>query len=177
MYLTQNGTTEVYRGKIQISPAEVGALPKINTLTLKGSDDNDWIDVGEVTTFNYTGRSDADGYVSRGFALGEKAFGIPCGQLGFNKQTPFTLTFWLYINRFNHETDGTQFLNVRTASDPWPASDWGYIWSTLDADGKFHSFPFFTATLSLYFAGIPKSLTRVSPNIFNVFLSKSFSSL
>ena len=138
LYLTQNGTTEVYRGKIQISPAEVGALPKINTLTLKGSDDNDWIDVGEVTTFNYTGRSDADGYVSRGFALGEKAFGIPCGQLGFNKQTPFTLTFWLYINRFNHETDGTQFLNVRTASDPWPASDWGYIWSTLDADGKFH---------------------------------------
>ena len=138
LYLTQNGTTEVYRGKIQISPAEVGALPKINTLTLKGSDDNDWIDVGEVTTFNYTGRSDADGYVSRGFALGEKAFGIPCGQLGFNKQTPFTLTFWLYINRFNHETDGTQFLNVRTASDPWPASDWGYIWSTFDADGKFH---------------------------------------
>ena len=131
LYLTMNGTTEIYRGKIQISPAEVGAMPKINTLTMSGAKGEDWIEAGEEVTYSYTGRSDADGYVSRGMALGEKAFGIPADQLSFNAQTPFTLTFWIYFNSFNPEQGGTQFLNVRTASDPWPASDWGYIWSMI----------------------------------------------
>ena len=137
LYLTMNGQTEVYRGKIQISPAEVGALPKINTLTMSGAKGKDWVEAGEEIKYSYTGRSDADGYVSRGMALGEKAFGIPAGQLNFNGQTPFTLTFWIYFNSFNHEQDGTQFLNVRTSADGWPAGDWGYIWSTINSDGKF----------------------------------------
>ncbi len=131
LYLTTNGVTEIYRGKIQISPAAVGAMPEIKTLTMSGAKGKDWVEEGEEVTFSYTGREDADGYVSRGMALGEKAFGIPANQLGFNNYTPFTLTFWIYFNGFNHEQSGTQFLNVRTAADDWPASDWGYIWSMI----------------------------------------------
>ena len=130
LYLTMNGSTEVYRGKIQISPAEVGAMPEIKTLTMTDNNGGS-IELNDEITFNYTGRPNTDGHVSRGFALGEKAFGIKGEQLGFNDQTPFSLAFWLYVNRYNHESDGTQFLNIRTASDAWPASDWGYIWSTI----------------------------------------------
>ena len=131
LYLTMNGTTEVYRGKIQISPSEVGAMPEIKTLTMSGPNGKDWVEAGEEATFSYTGRADADGYVSRGMALGEKAFGIPASQLGFNDQTEFSLTFWIYINKFNHGVDGTQFLNIRSAATGWPDSDWGFIWSTI----------------------------------------------
>ena len=136
LYMTMNGQTELYRGKIQISPTAVGAMPEIKTLTMSGAKGNDWVEEGEEVTFSYTGRTDADGYVSRGMALGEKAFGIPAEQLGFNNQTPITLTFWLYINSFNHEQDGTQFLNIRSAADGWPNSDWGYVWSTFKTDGS-----------------------------------------
>ena len=139
LYLTMNGTTEVYRGKIQISPAEVGAMPRIESLKVDGQvveeGNNIAVSQNQDITFTYTGRQDADGYVSRGFALGEKAFGIPANQLNFNDHTPFSMTFWIYFNRFNHESSGTQFLNIRSAADPWPASDWGYIWSTINPAG------------------------------------------
>ena len=134
LYVTINGQTELYRGKIQISPAEVGAMPEIKTFTMNGKA-IDEVEVGEEATFAYTGREDADGSVSRGMALGEKAFGIPADQLNFNASTPITLTFWLYFNTFNHESSGTQFLNIRSASDGWPNSDWGYVWSTITTDG------------------------------------------
>ncbi|MBO5720471.1 MAG: LamG domain-containing protein, partial [Bacteroidales bacterium] len=133
LYLTMNGTTEIYRGKIQISPKEVGALPEIKTFAMQGDEIK-----GNVGEFTYTGREDADGYVSRGLALGEKAFGIPAGQLGFNNNTEFTITFWMYINQFNHEDNGTQFLNVRSPVDQWPESDWGYIWSNFTTEEKLY---------------------------------------
>ncbi|MBR2475826.1 MAG: T9SS type A sorting domain-containing protein, partial [Bacteroidaceae bacterium] len=131
LYLTMNGTTEIYRGKIQISPSEVGALPVIKSFEMSTAEVK-----GNEAEFVYEGRENSDGYVSRGMALGEKAFGIPASQLGFNDQTAFSLTFWLYINRFNHEEGGTQFLNIRTASDTWPASDWGFVWSSIQPENN-----------------------------------------
>ena len=136
LYLTINGSTEVHRGKIQISPASVGAMPEVKTFTLNGSSDNAEIEIGEEATFAYTGREDADGYVSRGMALGEKAFGIPVEQLSFSDNSEFSITFWVYFNTINHQEDGTQLLNVRTAVDSYPAGDWGYIWSQLVPEGK-----------------------------------------
>ena len=149
LYLTIDGITEVYRGKIQISPAEVGALPEIKTFTMtteKGltHDANDtehepgqqYVEIGEEVTYSYTGRSDADGYVSRGFALGEKAFGIPADQLNFNSSTEFSITFWMYLNTINHGENGTQLLNVRSSADSYPNGEWGYIWSQLVPEGQ-----------------------------------------
>ena len=124
LYLTMNGTTEIYRGKIQISPASVGAVPQIKSFVLE----DDIVKDG-AAEFSYTGRADADGYVSRGLVLNEKAFGIPASQLNFNSQSPFSITFWFKVNRFSHESEGTQLLNIRSAEDGWPASDWGYFWS------------------------------------------------
>ncbi|MBR2980570.1 MAG: T9SS type A sorting domain-containing protein, partial [Odoribacter sp.] len=95
-----------------------------------------YIEVGETATYSYTGRSDADGYVSRGFALGEKAFAIPADQLNFNNNSEFSITFWMYLNSINHGEDGTQLLNVRSSADSYPAGDWGYIWSQLVPEGK-----------------------------------------
>ncbi|MBR4120118.1 MAG: Ig-like domain-containing protein, partial [Bacteroidales bacterium] len=135
LYLTMNGVTEIYRGKIQISPAEVGALPQINQIKINGEEVNtdEIICLGtpKEITISYTGSESTTIAPSRGLALCEKAFGIPTEQLGFNDYTPFTLTFWINFNSFNHEQDGTQFLNIRSAADSWPASDWGYIWSTI----------------------------------------------
>ncbi|MBR3609659.1 MAG: CotH kinase family protein [Bacteroidales bacterium] len=71
-----------------------------------------------------------------GASLQGKAFGIPASQLGFNDQTPFSITFWIYFNEFNHEDGGTQLLNIRTPEDGWPASDWGYLWSTIAKEGS-----------------------------------------
>ena len=135
LYLTMNGQTEVYRGKIQISPAAVGALPIIESFKANGQEESVDVEPGETIELTYTGRPDADGYVSRGFALREKAFGIPASLLGFNNQTPFSLSFWVYFNKFNHEQNGTQLLNVRSAADGYPASDWGYIWSQIQVEG------------------------------------------
>lgn len=127
----------MYRGKIQISPAAVGAMPEIKTLTMRGANDKEWIEVGEEVTYSYTGRADADGYVSRGMALREKAFGIPTEQLDFDDQSKFSLSFWFKVNQFNHEEYGTQFVNIRSAASIWPESDWGYFWSLFDHENKF----------------------------------------
>ena len=136
LYLTMNGSTEVYRGKIQISPKEVGALPVIKSFTANNQTESLSVSPDEEVDFAYVGREDADGYVSRGMALGEKAFGIPCDQLSFNSTTPFSVTFWVYFNSINHEQSGTQLFNVRTPADGYPNGEWGYIWSQLTPEGQ-----------------------------------------
>ncbi|MBR5240702.1 MAG: CotH kinase family protein, partial [Muribaculaceae bacterium] len=75
------------------------------------------------------------GATVQGAALEGKAFGIPADQLGFNNQTPFTLAFWIYFNEFNHDYLGTQFINIRSPQDGYPASDWGYLWSVIANEG------------------------------------------
>lgn len=134
--LTTGGKTILYQGLIQISGKEVGAFPEI--LSLKANDSEAPVETvtDKDVVYSYVGKP-ADGKVSRGLQLSEKAFGIPATQLGFDGTTPYTLSFWFTPSRFNHSSGGTQLLNIRTASDRWPASDWGYIWSTINPDGKF----------------------------------------
>ena len=136
LYLTQNGKTEIHRGVIQISPDEVGAMPEIKTLTGNGGESVN-SEVNKEIKFEYTGRPDTEGNVSRGLRLSEKAFAVPGAQLGFTDRTPFTLCFWFYVSQFNHDTDGTQLLNIRSNATGWPDSDWGYIWSTISKTGEF----------------------------------------
>lgn len=73
-----------------------------------------------------------------GVALQGNAFAIPTNEIGFGKESSFTISFRVYINQFNHDTDGTQLLNIRTAVDYWPQSDWGYMWSQINTDGTFN---------------------------------------
>ena len=137
LYLTQNGKTEIYRGMIQISPNEVGAMPEVKTLTGNGVADNVTEEAGKPVVFKYTGRHNSDGSVSRGLRLPEKAFAVPAGQLGFGDRTLFSICFWFYASQFNHGEGGTQLLNVRSSAVIYPASDWGYIWSEIQPDGSY----------------------------------------
>ncbi len=134
--LTSGGKTTLYQGLIQISSPEVGAVPEILALTANNSEETIEVDTNQEVEFNYIGKP-ADGIVSRGLQLSEKAFGIPAAQLGFDGTSKYSLCFWFTPSRFNHGPAGTQLLNVRTTADKWPASDWGYIWSTIGTDGKF----------------------------------------
>ena len=134
LYVTIDGVTEKHRGRIQISPAEVGAMPQIKSFKIVGEYTDSLISHDYNTEFEYIGRDNCDGYVSRGLSLNERAFGIPADQLDFTTETPFTLTFWFKVNKFNHESSGTQFVNIRSVADGWPASDWGYLWSQFSVE-------------------------------------------
>lgn len=130
----EDGTEEIHRSYVLISPESIGTSPKIESLKANNSDEGIQVDAGTEVTYSYIGRK-ADGQVSRGLLLSEKAFGIPGEQLGNNfGSQPFTLSFWLSPTKFTHESAGTQFINIRTKADPWPASDWGYVWSTITTD-------------------------------------------
>lgn len=132
-YLSSEGTIK-RDGMIQVSGEEVGSLPEIKDLKVNGSSKVENVETNEEVTYTYLGRN-SDGQVSRGLALGEKAFGLNAGQLGFNDQTPFTICFWLYPNMYNHQDQGTQLLNIRRV-EKWPASDWGYVWSTIKSNNS-----------------------------------------
>ena len=64
----------------------------------------------------------------RGIDLGEYAFGIPAKQLYFSNDYSFTLSFWVYVKMFNHDIDGTQFVNIRDVEEGFPLSEWGWMW-------------------------------------------------
>lgn len=130
------GITEKLFGTIQISSSEVGALPRIEALKANDSTDPISITTEDPVIFSYEGRP-ADGQVSRGLNLNERAFGIDASQLNFSTRQPFSICFWFKANNFNHGNGGTQLLNIRTTKDPWPASDWGFIWSTIQPDNTF----------------------------------------
>ena len=138
------------KGAVTISATEVeeGGSVTLTATAAEGCRFVSWTVNGKLisTSSSYTTLVTADTeYVANftesevpvwGVALQDKAFGIPADQLGFNNQTPFTLTFWIYINEFNHDSAGTQFINIRSAADGWPASDWGWVWSQIKPDGQ-----------------------------------------
>ena len=137
--ITSGENIELHQALIQISSEEVGAMPEIKTLTANDSDSPISIEKGDKVTYKYIGRN-ADGYVSRGLRLNEIAFGDPADQLNFNSQSPFTIAFWFKPAVFNHISDGTHLLNIRAAEDRWPDSDWGWLWTHIQASDNKLSF-------------------------------------
>ena len=127
---------EKFYGIIQISSSKVGALPRIESIKANDSEEAISVEKDATVTYSYVGRA-ADGQVSRGLNLSEKAFGIDAQQLDFSTRHDFSICFWFKANSFNHGPDGTQLLNIRTTKDRWPASDWGFIWSTIQPDNTF----------------------------------------
>jgi endo-beta-N-acetylglucosaminidase D len=136
LQVTCDGEMTEYPSYIQISGQEVGAVPEIQSITANQSEEPINVKTDTKVTFEYTGRK-ADGSVSRGLRLQEKAFGVPCEQLHFDDHTPFSICFWFCPDKFTHGAYGTQFFNVRSPKDPWPSSDWGYIWSDFSVDNTY----------------------------------------
>ena len=67
----------------------------------------------------------------RGIDLGEYAFGIPVEQLGFDDNSTFSISFWMYAKEYNHSALGTNFVNIRDVYEFWPLSDYGYMWANI----------------------------------------------
>ncbi|MGL4293973.1 MAG: hypothetical protein ACRCSQ_10400 [Bacteroidales bacterium] len=120
------GSESEIHGIIQITPEETGAMPVVESLKANGSEESVEINKAEKVVMSYAGRN-SDGHVSRALNLNGCAFGVDAGQLGFSTYTPFSVAFWFKANQFDHEETGTQLLNIRSRTDSWPASDWGYL--------------------------------------------------
>lgn len=123
-------STFIYRGLIQISGNEVGALPEVEELTANSGTTTINATAPAQVTYSYVGRA-ANGTVSRAIRIPEKPFAIKANQLGLSDQTPFSICFWFKPEKFTHGDSGTQLLNIRATDDVWPASDWGYVWSDI----------------------------------------------
>ena len=127
-------TTEFYRGMIQISGDEVGAVPQIESVAINDGTEDVTAVTAEAVTYSYVGRS-ADGTVSRGLSLPSLAFGLTADQLNFNQTTPMTYACWFKANEFVMGQDGIVALMIRDPNDGWPANNWGFVWQTIQTAG------------------------------------------
>ena len=135
----RTSTTRTYGSFIQITSEGTGALPEIKTLTANNRSSDIDVAIGSPVTMRYTG-SKADGAGSQGVDLNEKRFGVKLADLGLTGTKSFTVAFWLKINSI---ADGeTQLLSVADKTNSWPKTDWGWIWSNFDKNGKMTSFTF-----------------------------------
>ena len=96
--ISEDGTSSVHRGLVQISGEEVGAMPEITSIAVNDGTETVEAETGESVTYSYVGR-DADGSVSRGLSLQSNAFGMDFQQFGFNDQSPFTVAYWSWDRR------------------------------------------------------------------------------
>lgn len=136
---SRTSTTRTFGSFIQITSEGTGALPEIKTLTANDQESDIDVAVSSPITMHYTGNK-ADGAGSQGVDLNEKRFGVKLADLGLTGTKSFTVAFWLKINSI---ADGeTQLLSVADKTNNWPKTDWGWIWSNFDKNGKMTSFTF-----------------------------------
>jgi len=132
-------TTREFVSFIQITSKEIGSLPEIKTLTANNANSNIELKVNEAATFAYTGR-EADGNGSQGVDLKEERFGVPVSEVQVANGKSFAVAYWLKINKLS--AGSTQLLSVASKKDGWPKTDWGWIWTSLNADGSIGSYTF-----------------------------------
>lgn len=132
-------TTREYPAFVQITSKEIGALPEIKTLTANNANSNIELKVNEAAQFAYTGR-EADGNGSQGVDLKEERFGVPVSEVKVDNRKSFAVAYWLKINKL--AAGSTQLLSIASKKDGWPKTDWGWIWTSLNADGSIGSYTF-----------------------------------
>lgn len=132
-------TTREFASFVQITSKEVGALPEIKTLTANNENSNIELKVNEAAAFAYTGR-EADGSGSQGVELKEERFGVPVADVKVDNNKSFGVAYWLKINKLS--AGATQLLSIASKQDGWPKTDWGWIWTSLNADGTIGSYTF-----------------------------------
>lgn len=127
----------IFNNYIQITRNEVGALPKILTLTANNKEANITVEKNEVINLAYTGR-DADGSSSMAVNLQEKRFGAKCIDLGITGAKTFSTAFWIKIDKLDE--GNTQLLSVANKKASWPMTDWGWIWVDIAENGKIENY-------------------------------------
>lgn len=135
---TSTDETVKYPYFLSVTGDEIGALPKINTLTANDKDADISVNLNEAVNLKYTGRK-SDGKLSRGLDLAEKGliFKATDAKLVSNNSA-WTMSFWLKFNTVAERA--TQFLDLRHQGTAWPQNNWGCFWSTYDPDSKLLDF-------------------------------------
>lgn len=126
-----SSTVRTIPAYITVNDAKFGRLPEIQSLTANGEEAGITVEKGNDVQMAYTGRF-ADGGTSRGVSLAEKNFGFGILDAGLTGKAPFTLAFWLKINKVE---GNTQFFSIADKAGSWPLTDWGYNWTTLSTAG------------------------------------------
>lgn len=134
-------TTRTFASYVQVTSNGTGAMPEIYSLTANGAEDGEVsLSVGENVKMAYTGRA-ADGAGSQGLDLQESRFGVKASDLGLVGAKSFSISFWLKVNSLKTDLP-TCLFNVYNKQDGWPKTDWGWIWTALDKDGKIDHYNF-----------------------------------
>ncbi len=124
--LTDEDNNEMYyRGFIQISPEETGALPLIKDFTANPTEVNN---INPTTNVTYEVERLGEGKVSRGLEIADPyMFRIPSEALPADQKT-YSIGLWVKPTKFSHSKYGTNLLNKRDVQISWPNNNWGAFW-------------------------------------------------
>ena len=115
----------IYRGLIQVSPDETGALPVINDFT---AENTTLTESNNSTTVNFDIARLGEGKVSRGLKMEDASqFRIPKEALPAS-QDKYSVGFWIKPDKFAHSKYGTNLINKRNVGRAWPHNNWGAFW-------------------------------------------------
>lgn len=121
-----DNSVDYYRGFIQISPEETGALPIIKDF----SADKTKVDKGGTVNLTYEADRLGEGTVSRGLEITDPYIFmvnkevLPAAQC----QKAYSVAVWVKPSKFAHSKYGINLINKRDTQIPWPNNNWGAFW-------------------------------------------------
>lgn len=121
-----DGSESFYRGFIQVSPEETGALPLIKDFAANKTK----IDAGGSVEVTYEAERLGEGTVSRGLEVTDpnifmvNSDVLPASQCGKG----FSVGVWVKPSKFAHSKYGTNLINKRNTQRGWPHNNWGQFW-------------------------------------------------
>lgn len=125
VYLTDKDGTKHYRGFVQISGGETGALPLINDFT---ADKTELTKDDATTNVTFDINRLGEGTVSQGLEIKDPyMFMLPKESLPKTLKT-YAVGLWYKPTDFKPSKYGTNFINKRDISISWPNNNWGAFW-------------------------------------------------
>lgn len=125
--VNDKGATEIFRGKVIISPEKTGAVPVVETVTA----DKQTAETNEEIKLNYTSR-DGEGKVSRGLVVKDPNMLLIPAEVtldGGNKTSmAYSYALWVKVDNYAHDKQGTNLIQKNTILDKWPHNNWGDLW-------------------------------------------------
>ena len=125
--VNDKGATEIFRGKVIISPEKTGAVPVVETVTA----DKQTAETNEEIKLNYTSR-DGEGKVSRGLVVKDPNMLLIPAEVtldgGNNTSMAYSYALWVKVDSYAHDKQGTNLIQKNTISDKWPHNNWGDLW-------------------------------------------------
>lgn len=125
--VNDKGATEIFRGKVIISPEKTGAVPVVETVTA----DKQTAETNKEIKLNYTSR-DGEGKVSRGLVVKDPNMLLIPAEVtldgGNNTSMAYSYALWVKVDNYAHDKQGTNLIQKNTISDKWPHNNWGDLW-------------------------------------------------